>query len=128
MTWKATLLAVLRAGFDKLVAWYRAAADYVVDPPPGHLKAYFWIVAATMAFGWLVGATVISAVKSVFVPVHQAAPVQPIKRVQPVYLIPRLPDVIVTTPPPAPVVTAKTIAPTKAVKHRTKRKCDAVFC
>ena len=147
MNWKDYVLAPLRAGWGKLVSWSKFLANQTIDPPPARAKAYFWVAVAMLAFGWLAGATVVSGVKSFFVPVYQAA--------KPMPLIPRLPSVITTVPLPTPAAVetlpplAKVIKPEELTPKvnsgvnptvidakpasnkriiRRKRKCDTVFC
>lgn len=132
------LLALFWAGWAKIVATYRFLANQTIDPPPARAKAYFWVAVAMLAFGWLMGATILSGVKSVLAPVYQAA--KPLPLIAPT-------DVVISVPPPAaieaprPVATlpplAKliTLEPVKApvadkkAKRATRKpKCQTVFC
>lgn len=126
MDWKAYVLAPLRAGWDKLVAWVKASGNYVYDPPPHHIKYWMVVVLGIAVGGSIFGGAIVSWFdRHVLWP--EAATPLPAKRVQPVYLIPKLPDVI-TTIPPAATIKATEAAPKKIVKRKRKPKCDAVFC
>ena len=102
---KAVALAVIAWVWGYVASWW----NYVVDPPPRHLKVYFWLVVAISVAGYFVLAPVVGAVKWVFSPVMQAA--APVKR-QPMYLLP--PSVVITTTRPAPEASVDVVLPTAA--------------
>lgn len=130
---KSKALAVLRWVKDLFASGW----NYTVDPPPAHLKAYFWLV---LAYFWLVlaisiggyflWAPIVNGFKWFAGPVYQAAaPLPPLKRIEPVYLVPSLPDVV-TTVPPTVTLKAVEVAPKKPARRKAYRKpkCQTVLC
>ena len=134
MTWlKAKISALLRWVEDTFAYCW----NYVVDPPPRHLKFYFWVVAVIFIGGCTFGTTIVNGVKSFVAPVYQAA--KPLPLISPTDVTTTVPPPIAapapTLPPLAKVITAETIAPAKAVPGATKKvvrkkrkRCDTVFC
>ncbi len=135
MTWlKAKISALLRwVGDTFAYGW-----NYVVDPPPRHLKFYFWLVLAGSLAGYFLWAPIFNGVKSFVAPMYQAA--KPLPLISPTDITTTVPPPIAapapTLPPLAKVITAATIAPAKAVPGATKKvvrkkrkaKCQTVFC
>ena len=132
------VLALLKWAWAAL----RGAGNYVIDPPPMHLKRLFWITLPVVLGVWAHGAysgySVVSWVKDQFgwgeVKMHPVMGHAPYVS----GMTPRLPSVVTTTmlPPAAPVATpsekvgqpdakAQPVAAAKAEKKKRKAKKDS---
>ena len=114
MTWLMnTALAALRWGWGRL----SVAGNYVVDPPPMHLKMLFWIAVAGAVGYWVVLKPGAAWVGREMLEMVWSSEPEP----KPMYLVPR--TVITTIPPAVKEADTDTLAeapkpPEKAAKKR----------
>jgi hypothetical protein len=115
MQMRGKILALLRAGWDKLVSGLKI----VVDPPPGAIGWYILAVLGIAIGGNVLLGTLFHSPKA-----PPAKPVVVAKR--PVYALPPLS--IITTVPPAKTAKAEDAKPKKKLYRKKEAACSWPFC
>jgi hypothetical protein len=114
MQMRGKILALLRAGWDKLVAWFKI----VVDPPPGAIGWYILAVLGIAIGGNVLFTTLFHSPK----PEVAAAKAKTVVSPRPLYALPPLS--VITTVPPAKTATAPDAKP----KKKLYRKPACRYC